>query len=68
MHPVDRHRRIEIEAVLHTAMEDYIELLEAELRDVVPFADREGWESKRAEKGETLRQVIKESKEKLFNQ
>lgn len=47
--------------------EIYIQLLIAELEDVVPIAHIHGWRSKRFEEGELIRQKMKEQKEKVGN-
>lgn len=43
----------------------YIQLLIAELEEVVPIAHIHGWRSKRFEEGELMRQKMKEQKEKV---
>jgi hypothetical protein len=43
----------------------YIQLLIAELEEVVPYAVASGWRTSRFEEGELLRQKMNEQKEKV---
>lgn len=64
-HQTNPLNRMLTEKELFETMEDYIDLLKAELDEVVQIVHPYGWRSKRAEKGEELRSRINELKESL---